>query len=326
MPHRPGRDVVVRSKLSGSYQVYAVLANKFPPPNPTPIKNLRPARETCEHCHWPQKFTGNVDRVYNYFQGDESNTPSSLRLTLKVGGADSASGRVGGIHWHVNPGRSIQYYASDEARQTIPWVRVTDAEGHSTEYRAPKFTNQVDASQMRSMDCMDCHNRPAHKYLSPETAVNQAMAIGSIDPALPWIKTNAVYALTRPYKTEPEALEGIAKFLVERYPGRKIDATIAAVQSAFSNNFFPEMKAGSKSYPDNIGHKDWPGCFRCHDGKHATADKSLAIKAGDCNTCHTILAQGSGEELSRLTPAGQPYKHPGGDYDASCVDCHGGGL
>ncbi len=301
------------------------MANKFPRPIPTPVKNLRPAQETCEQCHWPRKFIGNLDRTYDYYQGDETNTPFSVRLILKVGGADSSRGLVGGIHWHVNPGRSIDYIASDESRQTIPWVRVTDAQGNVTEYRTPKFTNEASASTIRKMDCMDCHNRPAHKYESPAKAVNMAMSVGSIDTSLGYVKTNAVYALTQTYATQEEGVKKIASFLTERYPGKRIEGTIAAIQGIFTNNFFPEMKASWKSYPDNIGHKDWPGCFRCHDGNHKTADKKLAIKASDCNTCHTIISQGSGAQLDQLTTGGQEFKHPGGEFDSSCIDCHGGG-
>src|SRR5690349_3759631 len=134
----------VRSKLSGAYQVYATAANKFPKPIPTPVKNLRPAQETCEESHWPKKFVGNVERTYSYFLGDETNTPFTVRMLLKVGGGDSTHGPVGGIHWHMNVGNRIEYVATDEARQKIPWVRMTDAQGVVTEFRSARFTNVVD--------------------------------------------------------------------------------------------------------------------------------------------------------------------------------------
>ncbi|HLH52209.1 MAG TPA: NapC/NirT family cytochrome c, partial [Verrucomicrobiae bacterium] len=150
----------VRSKLSGTYQVYATMAEKYPKPIPTPVKNLRPAQETCEECHWPKKFVGNVERSYTSFLGDETNTPFTVRLLLKVGGGDPTHGPVGGIHWHMNVGNRIDYVAADEGRQKIPWVRMVDAQGVVTEFRSPKFTNQVDEASVRRMDCMDCHNRP----------------------------------------------------------------------------------------------------------------------------------------------------------------------
>ena len=323
----PGATWFVKSKLSGTYQVYAVALNKYPRPVPTPIKNLRPAQETCEQCHWPQKFVGNLDRTYHYFLGDETNTPFTVRLTMKVGGGDPTHGPVGGIHWHMNVGNKVEYLALDESRQKIPWVRVTDAQGVVTEYRVRNFTNDVAGHAVRTMDCMDCHNRPAHTYETPNGAVNLAISLGKIDRALPWIKTNAVYALTRSYTNETQAMQSIATLLVERYPGNPaIRPVIDVVQQIYRDNFFPEMKASWQKYPDHIGHKDWPGCFRCHDGRHKTADGKRAIKADDCNACHTILAQGSGADLETLSPNGQKFKHPGDEVDGACNDCHTGGL
>ena len=323
----------VRSKLSGTYQVYATMAQKYPRPIPTPVKNLRPAQETCEECHWPRKFVGNVERTYSYFLGDETNSTFAVRLLLKVGGGDPTHGPVEGIHWHMNVGNKIEYIASDQARQKIPWVRMTDAQGVVTEFRSPKFTNAVEETSIRRMDCMDCHNRPAHRYESPNTAVNLAMALGKIDRSLPYIKTNALYALTRRYTNETQAIQGIATTLASKYPTdsyagcqEKVRATITEVQRIYRDNFFPEMKASWQVYPDNIGHKDWPGCFRCHDGAHKSSDGSRSIKASDCNTCHTILTQGSGAQLDLLSPNGQKFKHPGDEVDGACNDCHSGGL
>jgi nitrate/TMAO reductase-like tetraheme cytochrome c subunit len=317
----------VRSKLSGTYQVYATMANKYPRPIPTPVKNLRPAQETCEECHWPKKFVGNLERTYSYFLGDETNSPFTVRLLMKVGGGDPTHGPVGGIHWHMNVGNKIDYVATDDARQKIPYVRMTDAQGVVTEFRTSRFTNAVNEASMRRMDCMDCHNRPAHRYQTPNSAVNLAMSLERIDRSLPYIKTNALYALTRTYTNDTQALQSIATLLADRYPANpKIRPVIDVVQQIYKDNFFPEMKASWQTYPDNIGHKDWPGCFRCHDGLHKTPDGKRSIKANDCNACHTILTQGSGKELDLLTPNGQKFKHPGDEVDGSCNDCHTGGL
>ena len=324
----PGATWFVRSKLSGTYQVYAVLANKYPRPVPTPIKNLRPAQETCEQCHWPQAFVGNLDRTYSHFLTDTTNTPYAVRLSLKVGGADPTHGPVGGIHWHMNVANKIEYIATDKERQVIPWVRITDSQSVVTEYRTPNFTNAVDQSLIRRMDCMDCHNRPAHKYGKPDSAVDLAIALGRIDRAIPSIKSNAVAVLIQPYTGKQEAMEKIATALAQRYPGdARVRSVIDVVQQIYRDNMFPEMKASWKAYPDNIGHKDWLGCFRCHDGEHKTADKKGSIKANDCNACHIILAQGRGVDLNKLTPEGQPFAHPGGDIgEMKCSDCHNGGL
>jgi hypothetical protein len=268
---------------------------------------------------------GDLDSTYSYFLGDEENTPYTLRMTMKVGGADPTRGPVGGIHWHMNVGNKVEYFAADPSRQDIPWVRMTDAQGVVTLFTKPGFTNEVDQAQVRTMDCMDCHNRPAHRYKSPNQAVNLAIRLGQIDRGIPSIKANAVEVLTAEYETKQEAMEGIATALVEKYPDdARIRPVINVVQTIYSQNFFPEMKADWRAYPDHIGHQQWQGCFRCHDGEHSTADGRRTIKANDCNSCHTILAQGSGDDLLQLTPQGQPFKHPGEDVEGMCTDCHDG--
>lgn len=328
----PGATWFVKSKLSGAYQVYATAFDKFPRPVPTPIKNLRPAQETCEQCHWPSKFSGNLDRTYAYFLADETNTPYTVRMLMKVGGGDPSRGPTGGIHWHMNIANKVQYAATDDQRQKIPWVRVTGPDGKVTEYRTRNFTNSIDEASVRTMDCIDCHNRPAHKFQAPNTAVNLALHLGHIDRSLPFVKSNAVALLTQTYTNKTQALAAIesgltAYYTPEKFPVREpVRTTIASVQEIYKSNFFPEMKASWEAYPDNIGHKDWLGCFRCHDGEHKTADGSKAIDGSDCNSCHTILAQGSGAELDQLTPAGQKFKHPADEVDGACNDCHTGGL
>jgi len=319
----------VRSKLSGTYQVYATLAHKYPTPIPTPVKNLRPAQETCEQCHWPRKFVGNLDRTYSYYLPDASNSLYSIRLLLKVGGGDANEGPVGGIHWHMSVANKVEYIAADDARQKIPWVRVTSSQGVVSIYKTPGFTNDPATMTIRTMDCIDCHNRPAHRYKSPESAVNIAMKLGRIDVSLPYIKTNAMAAVQASYTNETQAMQGIATLLSQRYhQDPRVNPTIEAVQQIYKDNFFPEMKASWRNYPDNIGHKDWPGCFRCHDGNHKTADGALSIKSNDCNACHTILAQGPPEQMSQLSSQGQKFKHPIDEYDPAfqCTDCHTGGL
>jgi len=324
----------VKAKISGTYQLYATTFNKFPRPVPTPIKNLRPAQETCEQCHWPKKFVGNLDRTYNYFLADETNTPFTVRLTMRVGGGDPTHGPVGGIHWHMNVGNKVEYIATDELRQKIPWVRIINEQGVVREFRLPGFTNDLSSFTIRTMDCMDCHNRPAHIFKAPSKAVNLAMSLpDQIDRSLPWIKSNAVYALTRNYTNETQALRSIATILAERYPREKFPAmqekvsrAIDVLQQIYRDNFFPEMKASWETYPDHIGHMIWSGCFRCHDNEHVSTDGKHRIKANDCNACHTILAQGRGDELNLLAPEGQVFKHPGDEVDGACNDCHTGGL
>lgn len=323
-----GAEWFVKAKISGLHQVWAVLVNSYARPVPTPIKNLRPARDTCEQCHWPEKFSGNIVRTYDHFLSDEHNTEYALRLLLRVGGSNPETGRSEGIHWHVNPDNKVEYYASDERRLKIPWVRLTQPGGRVIEYRSPGFTNEVPASEIRVMDCLDCHNRPSHRYSPPNEAVNKAIELRLIDRALPYVKSNATWALVQPYETTQEALNNIARTFASYYTNdpRGIAAG-RAVQTIYTNNFFPAMKASWLDYPEHIGHKDWPGCFRCHDDRHKSADGKHNIQFTDCSSCHSILSQGSSVDAAMWNPKGEPFKHPEDDYDTAfmCTDCHTGG-
>jgi len=323
-----GAKAYVAAKWNGVHQMVCVFTGKYHRPIETPIKNLRPAQETCEQCHWPGKFDGNLDRTYNHFLTDKTNTQFSVRLLLHVGGADPALGPVGGIHWHVSQNNKIEYIATDDKRQVIPWVRVTNSRGEVTEYRDPSFKGDISKYEIRRMDCIDCHNRPAHNYRAPNDSVDLAMSLGQIDRTMPWVKSNAVEVLTRPYQTTDEAVQKIATTLRSEYPtNTSADGLVASVQTIYTNNFFPEMKVDWQSYPVNIGHKNWPGCFRCHDGSHKTADKKKTIPASDCNTCHTIIAQGNGDDLQKLNGKGNVFFHIDSEYtDFSCNTCHTGGI
>jgi len=323
-----GAEAFVEAKMNGVHQLIGVITDDYSRPIKTPIRNLRPARETCERCHWPQKFNGDTDRTYQHFLADEKNTPFAVRLSLKVGGSDPAHGPVGGIHWHVSQDNKIEYLATDERRQEIPWVRVTDPQGIITEYRLPGFTNDPAAYEIRTMDCMDCHNRPSHRFRSPNDAVDLALTLGTIDRALPWVKSNAVALLTQTYDTERHALDNISTGLRKIYGDEpETEHLVATVQRIFSQNFFPEMKADWRAYPENTGHKDWPGCFRCHDGRHrATSDKKK-IPASECSSCHTILAQGDGDAMSRVNLKGSAFFHIDAEYEsADCNSCHTGAF
>ncbi|HTQ31653.1 MAG TPA: NapC/NirT family cytochrome c [Opitutaceae bacterium] len=316
----------VKSKLSGSYQVYSVLFDKYHRPIPTPVADLRPAQDTCERCHWPEKFVGSIDRTFHHYLTDNKNTPFTVRLLLNVGGGSNENGPVGGIHWHMNVANKIEYYATDPQRQNIPWVRVTSKEGEVTVYRTPDFKGEPDPQKIRVMDCIDCHNRPAHRFKSPNEAVDDALYLGRIDPRLPAVKRIAVDLLTQSYATEAQAVAALDAGLRQHYAGQPgLNPTVAAVQDAYRDNFFPEMKSDWSKYPDNIGHKDSPGCFRCHDGNHQAVGSATRIVPNDCNICHIILTQGRGADLSQLSTAGLTFKHPEGSIEGLlCSDCHNG--
>jgi hypothetical protein len=169
--------------------------------------------------------------------------------------------------------------------------------------------------------------RASHDFLSPDDAVDAAIHAGLLDRSLPWVRSNVVATLTAPYKTTDEALEKIATSLRASYAKTAgVDGMVAEAQQIYQDNFFPEMKTDWTVHPDNIGHKIWSGCFRCHDGNHTTADGKQVISA-DCNLCHTILSQGSGQQLQKLNAAGYDFYHIDSVYtEPDCASCHTGSL
>jgi len=337
----PGADWYVRSKLSGAYQVYATLFNKYPKPIPTPVSNLRPAREVCEQCHWPQKFYAHKLRLESYFLPDEENTQWDIAMIMKIGAPRAAHGLEEGIHWHINPNVKIEYIASDETRESLPWVRYTNlTTGEVTVYNDeddPLGEEEIQTREIRVMDCIDCHTRPSHNYRAPIVFVNQAMTAGEIPAELPEIKTLAMEICDEKYTTTDSAMMSIEKqireFYEDNYPEiyeeqpELIDKAIAGLQDAFSRNIFPEMKVKWRAYPDHIGHMNYDGCFRCHNDRHISEAGDVISK--DCNLCHYISAQGAKGSVE-TAPQGQflEFKHPE-DIDEEwkvslCTDCHEG--
>jgi hypothetical protein len=292
----PGAPWFVQSKLSGTRQLFAVALKTYPEPIPSPVENLRPARDTCEQCHWPEKFTGDRVRQVREYAEDEANTESTTALQLHVGsGSDSIGAH--GIHWHMAPSTKVTYVTTDSQRQTIVYVEVADRNG-VRRFRADGVTDeQLAKGERREMDCMDCHNRPSHRFDStPDRAVNDAIAVGMIPRTLPFVKREAVAALKTAYTSQQAASADIAKRLSSFYdqqlgreaPARKNDIAkaIAGTQELYRRNVFPAMKVSWSTYKNNIGHVDFPGCFRCHDDAKKTAD-GLVIKQ-DCELCHKL--------------------------------------
>lgn len=329
----------VKSKLSGARQVFATVFKTYPRPIPTPVHDLRPAPETCEECHWPRKFYGAQFKVFTHFASDEKNSPRQVRMLIHTGGGDPSTGAPSGIHWHMNIANEITYIATDSKRQTIPYIHVKDLQGRVTEYVAKDSTltkEQIEKMPKRRMDCVDCHNRPTHIYVPPDRAVDQSLFEGRLDRSLPFVKQEAVTVLTGEYKTTPEALERIATdmhaFYHAKYPDlentkdTQIRAAIVEVQRIYKSTTFPEMKLDWKTHPNNIGHFYFPGCFRCHDGQHQSADGRVVPK--DCNICHTMLEQQEGA-TSLISATGSSFKHPvdiGDLSQVTCSDCHNGGV
>jgi nitrate/TMAO reductase-like tetraheme cytochrome c subunit len=321
-----GATAYVKTKISGMRQLYHVVRDDFETPIRLSPGKLRPARDTCEECHWPQKFTGGFERTFRHYLSDEKNTPFTVRMLMNVGGGDPKKGPVGGIHWHMNSEEKIEIFAAAADQRVIPVVRHTDAKGQVTEYRDPSFKGDVSKLTVHTMDCLDCHNRPSHKFLPPNDAVDQSLAAGKLDPKIPWVKARVVEALTKSYPTTEEAARKIEESLKAAYPNEpKVKEVVAEAQAIYKANFFPEVKADWRSYPDHLSHKNWEGCFRCHDGKHLTADKKT-IKATDCKSCHIILAQGGIQEMGKMDAGGYDFVHIDAKYsDFSCTECHTGG-
>ncbi len=328
----------VKSKLSGARQVFAAAFNTFPRPIPTPVHDLRPAQETCEACHWPKKFYGAQLKIFTHYASDEKNTPRQISMLIKTGGGDPATGAPEGIHWHMNIANQIDYVAADEQRQVIPYIHVKDTQGRVTEYFAKdsKLTKeQIAQAPRHRMDCVDCHNRPTHIYVPPDLSVDQALLARRLDVTLPFVKQQAVMALTGKYDTTTQAMEGIAKslhdFYADKYPDvsktkeLEIRNGIEEVQSIYRRTTFPEMKVNWQTHPNNLGHFYFIGCFRCHDGQHVSPEGKVIPK--DCDTCHTVIAQEEGG-VSRVPMPKMEFQHPVdlGDLTlVNCSDCHTGG-
>jgi NapC/NirT cytochrome c family, N-terminal region len=301
-----------RSKLSGLQQVLAVALNDFPRPIPTPIKNLRPARETCERCHWPSRLSGYLLTIRNNYGDDETNHLTKTVLSLKVGGGPAQSR---GIHTvHLDLAREITYLATDRQRQVIPWVQYRSVDGTVKEFAASGWDRDKSKGELRTMDCMDCHNRPTHAYQLPGRAVNDAMAAGQMNPSLPFLKKTAVELLQHSYPTRQAGLDALpqafSQFYQKNYPQvwrdkrEQVEQAGAALAAIYGRNVFPEMKVAWGTYPNNIGHQDFPGCFRCHDGDHSTATGETITQ--DCGACHAVLAyeEDNPKILSALTEGG----------------------
>ena len=311
----PGAPWFVRSKLSGVRQVFAVTFKSYSRPISTPVHNLRPARETCEQCHWPEKFEEAKVRVFRKFSDDEKNTPLTTALVLKVGGAHDKAGNGSGIHWwHMDPVNQVTYLA-DEKRQTMYRVQHKNAKGTTTEYELAEGNlppQELSRLEKRVMDCVDCHNRPTHIYRLPEESVDMAIANGQIDPSLPFIKKQSVTLLKAQYSSQAEAGDKIRSGLQEFYSkefaqlapsdmpieAARVEAAAKVLREIYSRNVFPEMKVTWGSYPNNLGHQNFPGCFRCHDENHKSKDGKTISQ--DCSACHDLLAVD--EEKPALIP------------------------
>ncbi|HUA91005.1 MAG TPA: NapC/NirT family cytochrome c [Terracidiphilus sp.] len=301
-----GASSYFEAKINGSKQLLEVsfhpaahLAPKiipdYPTPIPSPVTSLRPAREICESCHTPAKFVGEKLLVKSSFADDETNTETQTVVVLHLGGQDGLS-HLTGIHG-VHLGH-IEYIATDPSRTTIPWVQRTNPDGSTSTYVASALKGAMPQGERRVMDCIDCHNRASHTFVTAEEAINQAMADGAISPTLPWVHKEGLALLKTDYTSQSDAAQKIPAGLEAFYRSSNsavLDTKAALVKAAgaelvtlYSQNVFPEMKVTWGTHPNHIGHMSYPGCFRCHDGDHVAKDGTSITQ--DCAACHNLLA------------------------------------
>jgi hypothetical protein len=261
---------------------------------PIYAKALRPARDTCEKCHQPETFSADSVRVIPHFANDLTNTASRIYLILKTGGGAKREGLGKGIHWHIV--NKVEYYPLDELEQDIPYIRVYNDDGTTSEYvdvESGFDKSTIDETKLKTMDCVTCHNRVTHEFSFPEESINTAMARGQIDPNIPLIHKKAVEVMTAQYKDQAQAYAAIDNLetyykQTEYYAGNadKISAAVQSLKDIYSGTVFHDQQVDWTTHPNNVGHINSPGCFRCHDGKHLD-DKKQAIRL-ECNLCHSV--------------------------------------
>ncbi|MEZ5316106.1 MAG: NapC/NirT family cytochrome c [Vicinamibacterales bacterium] len=271
----PGAAGFVTAKLNGTRQLFLVATGGYSRPIPSPRDRMPRAAETCAECHTPGRPDREVLRTYRTYADDEESTETVSTMTMLVAA----------IHWHARPDVQIEYVATDEAGENIPYIRVVDPAGRATEYFAEGTTSRP-AGTLRTMDCLDCHNRPAHGMtLDASQAVDQAIARGEISRSLPFAKRDVVAAISETYPDAQAAEAGIRQKLSEAF-GANPDtaAAIEAAQRLYRTNVFPAMNVTWGTYTTQLGHSQLPGCFRCHDDGHTASDGRIVRQ--DCELCH----------------------------------------
>ena len=301
-----GAQAYLSAKVNGTKQLIEVslhplapIAPRFvpdyPTPIPSPVQNLRPARVICEGCHTPARFVGEKLLVKSSFADDEKNTETQTVVVLHLGGLDGLS-HLTGIHG-VHLGH-IEYVATDPTRTSIPWVQKRNDDGTETVFTSLPAGSGIPQGERRVMDCIDCHNRAAHPFVTAEEALNRAMADGPVSPELPWVHKEGLELLQANYSSEAEARAKIPQQLEAFYRTQHPEVLAAKADlvkragdglvTIYSQNVFPFMKVTWGTHPNHIGHMSYPGCFRCHDSEHMA--KSGESIPQDCSVCHNLLA------------------------------------
>jgi len=308
-----GAGALLESKLNGAYQMLSITLHLYEKPIPTPVHNLRPARETCEKCHWPEKFYGNRLKTFVRYREDSLSTPTYTSLSMKVD-AQRNSGESG-IHWHVGKDNIVRYTSLNDKREEMIWVEARQRDGSFKRYANTRFGRKEiskESQAERIMDCIDCHNRATHIYEDPAQAVDLRMEQGLISRELPYIKREALGALMSGFPTKAAGLAGVRNHLEGYYRRNfpdlatarmaELDQAIETTQKIYNRNIHPEMNVQWYSYPNHLGHKSETGCFRCHNN-YMQAEDGSSINY-QCTTCHSILAEESAQPFEFLRPPG----------------------
>lgn len=333
--------LTVPRKAKEVRHVVNALTQSYEPP--IYVKSLRPARDTCEKCHNPEKFSNDTFVEIDRYSEDENNSEESKFLVVKTGGGTEREGLGRGIHWHIE--NEVWYYSDDPLKQTIPYVQVIDSDGETTEFfdieagLPATFGSQV-ADKLQRMDCIDCHNRISHLFRSPSDAMDDALARNVISSDIPFIKERGVAVLSQEYKTTEaglEAVDSLRGWYQENYPDyyaentKTVESSIDQLQTIFTGTVFPNMEVGWETHPRNDGHREFPGCFRCHDGKHTSPDNETVRL--ECNLCHSIpevVHEGGESPVIALARGDEPESHLDSnwmarhrfEFDLTCAECH----
>lgn len=316
-----GASYFMKSKVSGIPLIVATVFNTYPRPIPTPVLNLRPARDTCEECHWPQKFSDDRLKTYVHYSTDEANTKNEFQLAFRVGGGEGPTANA--IHWHI--ASKVWYLPLDEKNIEIAWVGVENTDGTLTQYYSSQFQDQATADKIdagkKVMDCLDCHNRATHIFKSPDDLVDEAIIQGRIDGTLPFIKKKAIDALdvTNPsFAVTESKIAALDGFYQQQYPQvyQQKKAAVTQAQTTLTDLMpyviFPEMRTTWQTHENDLSHE---GCFRCHGKLTANLKQpTTGLITDDCSVCHYTLS-GSPDNAPTI-----PHPIEG---RANCLQCHG---
>ena len=357
----PGIGGWIKAKLNGTRQLLLVLTGAFPTPIPAPDHaDLPPTSDTCIRCHDPESLVANGGPVklilQERFHSDESNSKDSVALVVRPAGLGGDNLKRG-VHWHIT--EEVDYLSPEPRTQTIDYVAIQESNGEAEEFLASsEVTNSADVQPdidrlkaeqqpLRRMDCIDCHNRIGHGIPSPDQAIDDSMAAKRIDSSLPYIKREASDRLSIDYASVEDAdraLDGLRTFYQARYPlvadakAGNVNAAIDDLKRIYRLVATPEMRVTGTTYPNNLGHTQSPGCFRCHDGAHykvvngALADEAIPSACATCHTFPQIGSAASGGVLIGERPATHDdrlwvftHKSTAGALDpagTSCGACH----